>query len=131
MQQGEDYRLNFRVMAEKSHAPTESWLKIRETLDTMILGTLSTSVGVVVMIVGVVTVWGLSRVEWHELVRGTSFPIFVFGIASIVGEALGLAGLALGTMRRGTISPLSAVGTVVCLGQMCLFFGQFFVMGFF
>ena len=41
------------------------------------------------------------------------------GIASIV-KVLGLAGLALGKIRDA-ISPLSAVGTIVCLTQMYLF----------
>jgi hypothetical protein len=131
MQQSQDYRRIFFRMAEASQPQKRVRLKFRETLDTMILGTLSTSVGVVVLVIGLVGAVGVRRMEWHDLVEGTPVPAFSFGIASIVGEGLGLAGLALGRFRGGVISPLSAVGTLVCLCQMCLFFGQFLLLGLF
>ena len=52
MQQGQDFRRIVFRMAEASQPHKRRWWKVRETLDTMILGTLSTSVGVVIVIVG-------------------------------------------------------------------------------
>ena len=131
MQKTEDFRRIVFRMAEASQPPTKSWLKFRESLDTMILGTLSTSVGVVVLIVGLVGVLGVRQMGWHDLVHDAPVPSFSFAIASIIGEGLGLAGLALGKFRGGVISPLSAVGTIVCLAQMYLFFSQFVLTGLF
>jgi hypothetical protein len=127
MEQGQDFRQIVFRMAEANQPTKKSWLKFRETLGTMICGTLSTSIGVVVLILGVVGASGFRSASWHDLFHGGFLLSFNYGMASIVGEGLGLAGLAIGKLRDGAISPLSAVGTVVCLAQMYLLFGQFLV----
>ncbi len=113
MQQGHDFRRIVFRMAEASQSQKKRSLKVRETFDTMILGTVSTSVGVVILIVGILG-WRGAPVPWADL-----------AVASIVGEVLGVAGLAVGKLRNDSVSPLSAVGTVICLIHMYLFFGQF------
>jgi hypothetical protein len=131
MEPGQDYRRIFYRLAEASQAQQKRWLKFRETWDTMILGTLSTSVGVVVLIFAFQGAFGIRSGEWHELWPGAPVPSPRLAIASVVGEVLGVAGLALGKIRGDVISPLSAVGTIVCLIQIYLFLGQFIIMHFF
>jgi uncharacterized Tic20 family protein len=128
MRDGEDFRRNIVKMAEASQAEKNGLFRFRETLDTTILGTLSTSVGLVVLLIELLGILGFRRVEWHDMVDDTAMPSFTFGIAAIIGEVLGLAGLALGRIRGGTISPLSLVGTIVCLIQMYLLFGQLLLL---
>ena len=128
MQQGQDFKHVVYRMAEASQPHKRPWLKLRETLGTMILGTVSTSIGVVVLLIGLQGVLGFGHSQWHDASHGMAVPSEPLAIASIVGESMGLAGLAVGKMFGGAISPLSAVGTVVCLIQMYIFFGQFLLI---
>lgn len=125
MQDGGDFRQFVFKMAEANRPEQKRWLRFQETLDTTILGTLSTSLGVVVLVIGLLGSFGIGRLGWHEQVRGKPMPSTTFGLAAIVGEMLGVAGLTLGQMRGRTIPPLSALGTLICLIQMYLVFGQF------
>ena len=50
MQDGGDFRQFVFKVAEASQPEQKRWLRFRETLDTTILGTLSTSLGVVVLV---------------------------------------------------------------------------------
>jgi hypothetical protein len=123
MEDGGEFRQFVFKMAEASRSERKLWHRFRETLDTTILGVLSTSLGLIVLGIGVLGAIG--RIEWHEQVRGRPEPSVMLGIVVIVGEILGVAGLALGQMRGGMIPPLCAVGTIVCLVQMYFVFGQF------
>jgi hypothetical protein len=121
MENGRDYRQLVFKMAEASQPEKKSWVRFQETLDTTILGTLSTSVGVIVLIYGIYGVLRFPRVGLHEPMGVNA----VLGIAALTGEMLGVAGLAIGRLRDGTISPLAAFGTAICLLVMYLFFVQF------
>jgi hypothetical protein len=121
MENDRDYRQFVFRMVEARQPEEKSWIQFRETLDTTILGTLSASVGVVVLIIGVSGVLRFSRAEW----QGT---MLMLGIAAIVGETLGVAGLTIGKVRNGAISPLAAFGTVACFILMDLLFGEFVLM---
>ena len=114
MENGNGYRQFVFKMAEASQPEKKSWLQFRETLDTTILGTLSTSIGVVVLIIGISDILGIRRADWHGLKLGNA----ELGVAAIVGELLGVAGLTVGRVRHGTVSPLAALGTAICLIQM-------------
>jgi hypothetical protein len=114
MENGHDYRQLVFRMAEASQPEKKSWTQFRETLDTTILGTLSASVGVVVLTIGVSGMLRFSRAEWQGM-------MLMLGIAAIVGGMLGVAGLTIGRVRNGAISPLAALGTVACFIQMFLF----------
>ena len=107
MENDHDYRQFVFRMVEARQPEVESWIRFRETLDTTILGTLSASVGVVVLIIGVSGILRFRRADWQGM-------MLMLGIAAIVGETLGVAGLTNGRVRNGAISPLSALGTVAC-----------------
>jgi hypothetical protein len=121
MENGRNYHQLVFKMAEASQPDQKSWMRFLETLDTAILGTLSTSVGVIVLIVGISGIVGIQRVGWYDLVVGNP----ALGVAVIAGEMLGVAGLTIGRVRNGVISPLATLGTAICLIQMYLFFGHF------
>jgi hypothetical protein len=124
MENGHDYRQLVFKMAEASQPEMKSWIKFRETIGTAILGTISTSVGVVVLINGVADMLRGRRVESHDPMLLNS----ALGAAAVVGAIIGLAGLTLGRVRNSTISPLATLGTAVCLIQIYLSFGQFVMM---
>jgi len=112
-------------LAEANQPSKKRWIKFRETLDTAILGTISTAVGTVALIVVIECLATGYKEGLHDRL-GPVPDLGIMGIAVIVGEGLGLAGLALGKLRDGTISPLSAIGTIV--GLIGLYFGQFVVV---
>jgi hypothetical protein len=124
MRDAEDFRLVVFKMAQAAQPEKQRLFRFRETLDTTILGTLSTSIGLVVLFIGLSGLLGFHHREWHDLLGKAVVPSFVFRVATIVGEGLGLAGLALGWMKGGTIPPLAAAGTIVGVIQIYLFFGQ-------
>ena len=116
----------FLRMGQSNPVPEERKKRFRESLDTLILGSLSTSIGIVVMIAllsGMVgrPVQGLNKAP---IASGGRYliPNSDCGIAAVVGEFLGLAGMLVGQVRRGAISPLSTLGTVICLSHMYIFF---------
>ena len=51
MHEGTDFRQFVYKVAEASRTDKNRGLKFRETLDTMILGTLSTSLGIVILVI--------------------------------------------------------------------------------
>ena len=119
MENVHDYRQLVFKLADASQPEQKSWLRFRETLDTAILGTLSTSVGVIILIIGISST--LQRVGWYELVL--AYP--ALGVGAIAGEMLGVGGLMVGRVRNDAVSPLAALGTAICLIQMYLFFVHF------
>jgi VIT1/CCC1 family predicted Fe2+/Mn2+ transporter len=103
MEEGEDYLQFVRKVSETSQS--EKNLKFRQTLDTavLVLGTLSTISGVVVLL--------------------TSYLVFASlhaWIAAISGAILGASGLAVGRWTGGNISPFCAVGTIASLIDIVL-----------
>ena len=130
MEKGQDFRQIVFKIAEANQTGKKHWLTFRETLDTAIFGTLSTSVGVVILLTMISAALGVQRNEWRALMGDGGVPSFSYGIAAVVGEALGLIGLGLGRLRGAAISPLSAVGTLLCLIQIYLFFIQFLMSSF-
>jgi hypothetical protein len=117
MENDHDYRQFVFRMVEARQPEAKSRIQFRETLDTTILGTLSASIGVVVLIIGVSAILRFSRAEWQGM-------MLMLGIAAIVGGMLGVAGLTIGRVRNGAISPLAALGTVACFIQMQLVSGE-------
>jgi hypothetical protein len=128
-----EYRQLSLKMGQTSPDRVE-WKKLfRESLDTLILGSLSTSIGVVVLIAILSGMVGRPVQGWNEppIIAGGKYliPTIDCGIAAVVGEFLGVAGILVGQVRRGAISPLSTLGTVICLAHMYLFFIHVAVMG--
>ena len=100
--------------------------RFRESLDTLILGTLSTSIGVVLM---TALAWGIAGRPipgWNERAISISASYYIpskdCAIAALIGESLGVAGIVLAKYRHHTISPVSTAGTILCLLHMSLFF---------
>jgi hypothetical protein len=100
--------------------------RLRESLDTLLLGALSTSIGVVLLIALASGVARRPIPGWNERAISSSASYYIpskdCAIAAIVGEGLGVAGILLARYRHGTISLLSTVGTVMSLFHVCLFF---------
>ena len=85
--------------------------RFRESLDTLILGSLSTAVGVVVLIALLWGMVGRPVQGWNEapIASGTKYliPTKDCGIAAVVGEFLGLAGIVVAKIpARGDLTPL-------------------------
>ena len=126
-----EYReLSFKMGQASLKRPDGKKARIRESLDTLVLGSLSTSVGVVVMLGLISGMIGRPVEGWNQAqiasVGKYLVPTLDWGIAAIVGEVLGVAGMLVGYIRRGAISPLSVLGTIICLSQMHLFFVYIF-----
>jgi hypothetical protein len=103
----------------------------RETLDTSILGCLSCSVGIIVLIVVISGIVGKRVEDWHKnkpVLNAKSTPYLEpsdrCAIAVVAGEALGLTGIALAWIRGRTISLLSILGTIMCLIHIFIFFSS-------
>jgi hypothetical protein len=107
---------------------------LRESLDTLILGALSTSIGVVLMIVLVTGIARRPIPGWSDRAFSPSASYYVpsrdCAIAAVAGEAAGLAGILLARHRHGTISPLSILGTVMSLLHVYMFFLHVAIMEF-
>ncbi len=121
-----EYRQLCLNMSQARTGGAERKNRPRESLDTLILGSLSTSIGVVAMIALFSGMVGRPVQGWNEapIASGGRYliPNATCGIAAVVGEFLGLAGMALAQVRRGAFSPLSTLGTTICLSHMYLFF---------
>ena len=105
--------------------------RVRESLDTLVLGSLSTSIGVVLLIALVAGIFGYPILQWNEkAVSAASYyiPSKICAIVAIAGEGLGLAGILLARYRHGTISPLSTLGTCMSLLHIYLFFMHVSIM---
>jgi hypothetical protein len=99
--------------------------RFKESWDTMILGGLSTAIGVGLLIVLALAVAKWPIAGWNERANSIAdyyVPNGGCAIGALVGACLGLSGTALARHGHGTISPLSIVGTVVSLLHVCLFF---------
>ena len=104
---------------------------VRESLDTLVLGSLSTSIGVVLLFALVAGIVQRPIPEWNEKAVSTVsyyIPSKVCAIVVIAGEGLGLAGVLLARYRHGTISPLSTLGTCMSLIHVYLFFMHVSIM---
>lgn len=104
----------------------------RESLDTLILGAIATSIGMVLWIVLFAAIVRRPVPGWNERAITGAAPYFIpskdAAIGATAGEFIGLAGLLLGWRRRRAVSPLSALGTAACLGQIYLFFVYVVIM---
>src|SRR4051812_47093939 len=77
----------------------------RESLDTLMLGVLSTSLGIAVLAeLGMVMIGGAMRNLSPDILITTT----------MVGGAMGIAGVVLARRRKRVMSPLSAFGTILC-----------------
>ncbi|MGO9469676.1 MAG: hypothetical protein ACLQVF_36700 [Isosphaeraceae bacterium] len=98
---------------------------VSESAGTAVLGALSFSVGIFVLVIATSPLFGIRTFDdWHrnEWSHGADhrFPSEVVAMAAVVGEALGLAGLALGWLRNRTLSLVSLAGLLTCLIYMCM-----------
>jgi hypothetical protein len=97
----------------------------RESLDTLLLGALSTSIGVVLLIVLAAGIARRPIPGWNERAISSAWyyvPSKDRAILALVGEGLGLAGIMLARYRHGTTSLLSTLGTALSLLHIFLFF---------
>ncbi len=105
----------------------------RESLDALILGTLSMSIGVVLMIALVAGVVRRPFRGWSELVIRSKVSYYIpskdCALMALVGVYLGLAGILLVRRRHGTLSPLSVAGTSIGSLHIYLFFLYVWLIG--
>ena len=121
-----EYRRNVLRMQPPDDPETGRRPRWRDSLDTLLLGTLSTSIGVVLLIALASGVARRPIPGWNERAISVSASYYIpskdCGIGAVVGVFLGMAGILLARWRHGTHSPLSALGTVISLGHVYLFF---------
>jgi hypothetical protein len=118
----------FLLETEKRIAPQKhAKPRFQESIDTFILGSLSCAVGVVVLIVVLSGIAGRPVRDWYKISRYPQ-PSTTCAVAAVVGELLGVAGIALALFRRRTISPLSTLGTMMCLSHILLFYIHYVVI---
>jgi hypothetical protein len=102
----------------ETQAPVKPGIRFRETTPTLLIGTLSASLGIVVMWAVVAGILNRPLVEWNNRKPGAAGDfIDLSGLAAVVallGLILGMAGVALSRRRPGMISPTSVFGAVVC-----------------
>jgi hypothetical protein len=101
--------------------------RFRESLDTLALGALSTSIGVVLLIALAAAIARRPIPGWTERAMiGSSALYYVpskdCAIAALVGECLGLSGILLAKYHRRVGSSLSTLGTAMCLLHIFLYF---------
>src|SRR5262249_37296989 len=106
-----EYRHLLLKMGQSSLAREARRWSLGESLDTLVLGALSSSIGVMVVlkVMGV----GIGGIPARGYLDNTG----LWGFTAAVGEMLGLAGLLLARKRYGVIAPLSLVGTLLCLSH--------------
>ena len=124
-----EYRRLVVKMARSSLAREQRQRSLRESLDTLVLGLLSTSIGVIILIALFSGMVGSPAPDWDRAAVAIHtkylIPTLACAAAAVVGESLGLAGTLLGRIRHGTTSPLSILGTIICLGQICQIYRLF------
>ena len=126
-----DYRRLVLAMRPTPDRETGRRLPIRESLDTLVLGSLSTSIGLVLLIALFAGIAQRPIPEWNEkAISSASYyiPSKVCAIVAIAGECLGLAGVLVARYRHRTISPLSTLGTGLSLIHVYLFFLHVWIM---
>lgn len=132
MQMHAEYRQLVARMQPPRGSRAERRPRFRESTDTMIVGGLSTAIGVGLLIVLALGVAGRPIEGWNEKAVNSPVQYYVpsgdCAFGALAGACLGLAGMALAHYRHGTISPLSIVGTVVSLLHVCLSFVHVLVM---
>jgi hypothetical protein len=100
--------------------------RFRESLDTLLLGVLSTSIGLVLLIALCAGIVRRPIPGWNERAISSSAYYFVpskdCAIAAFVGIGLGLTGIMLARHRHRTISLLSTLGTAISWLHIALFF---------
>jgi hypothetical protein len=103
---------------QQAQPPVKPGIRFRETIPTLLIGTLSASLGIVVMWAVVAAILNRPLLEWNHQKPGVSGDfIDLSGLAAfvaLVGLMLGLGGIALSRKRAGMISPTSVFGAVVC-----------------
>jgi hypothetical protein len=118
------------LLAIGSRTPRESNAKsrFRENLDTAIIGLLSSSVGIVALIVVISGILGSRVNAWHndKIIYTTKLtnylgPSNTCAVAVVVGELLGLTGIAVAWSRGRRISLLSTLGALMCIFHMFLY----------
>ncbi len=121
-----EYRRNVLGMQPPDHIKTGRTPRWRDSLDTLSLGTLSTSIGLVLLIALASGVARRPIPGWNERAISVSASYYIpskdCAIGAVVGVFLGMAGILLARWRHGTSSPLSILGTVISLGHVYLFF---------
>jgi hypothetical protein len=121
-----EYRRNVLGMQPPDDHMTGRRPRWRDSLDTLLLGTLSTSIGAVLLIALASGVAPRPIPGWNELAISFSASYYIpskdCGIGAVVGVFLGMAGVLLARWRHGTSSPLSILGTLISLGHVYLFF---------
>ncbi len=92
------------------------------------MGALSTALGVVVLLALAGGLVGHANEGWIEqsMTRhaGSLIRTEVCGVTALIGEFLGLAGILLARSRHRAISPLSILGTIICLSHFVVFFSR-------
>ncbi len=105
--------------------------RLRETLMPLILGALSTSIGIVLLIALFAGIARRPLPGWNERAVTSAAPYYVpsknCGIAAVVAVFLGGAGGLL-AWRRGRTSALSVFGIVIAMVHIFLFFAYVLVM---
>lgn len=121
MSQESTYR-QFLLETERRTAPRQRNVKSRfeESTATRVLGSLSCAVGIVVLIVVLGSIARRPVRDWLRITRYPQ-PSIACAVAAVVGEVLGVAGVAFAWIRRRTISLLSLVGSAMCVLHVLLF----------
>ena len=101
-----EYRRFVLRLVPNSRPKADREMSSRESLDTLMIGVLSTSLGIVIV------------VEFFR--QEPSLPTSVFVLITSVGVCLGIAGNLLARGRGRIMSPLSTLGTIVCLVSLAL-----------
>jgi len=109
-----EYRHLLLRMGQSSLAREARKLVVRESLATFILGVLSVSLGVIVLIALGAGIGGRPAGAYLDHTGA-------WGVTAVIGELLGLAGIVLAQKRHGAIAPLSILGTLLCLSHFVLF----------
>jgi hypothetical protein len=132
MQVSDGYReLVMKLVSAKSE-PAGSNVRVHESWETLVLGLVSTAIGVGVLIVALYGMRNI-RVEGFNVEKPTAryngntpiqflAPSWQSALAAVAGECVGLIGIVVGRWRRSAISILCVLGTVICLLHMVLFY---------
>jgi len=125
MRDNDDYReLLLKLCGENRHKKVTA-SRFRESIETTVLGVLSTFIGLVVLALilpGSVRVPVLGPIQSPLANQSLdSIPRAVCALTAIVGECLGIAGIILARSRGRLLSPLCLLGIVLCLLHMSYF----------
>jgi hypothetical protein len=127
-----EYRQFVLKMQRPRGARTGRRPRLREFADTLVLGGLSTAIGVVLLIALASGVIRRPIPGWNERAISASALYYIpskdCAILSCIGVVLGLAGLMLAHYRHKSASPLSILGTAVSALHVYLFFLHVSVM---